>query len=150
MSFWNLQDDNTAGSRVKQTAYEYSHVLEPFTGSAASAALPLAPATSVAQHGNLRSVSCPVATFCMAVDKSGSNALTWNGTSWSAPVRVELGRTGVEIIHVSCADAGFCVAVDTRGRALIPDRRDRLGTPTGRAARSAGTARSGRTPCSTT
>ena len=31
LSFWNVQDDNTAGSQQKQSPYEYSHLLEPFT-----------------------------------------------------------------------------------------------------------------------
>jgi hypothetical protein len=121
LSFWNLQDDNTAGSHVKQENYEYSHIFEPFTSSLVVSAAPLAPAGQVAQHGNLRSVSCPTATFCVAVDESGNNALTWNGTAWSAPVPIDPGGTAVELTDVSCADPGFCVAVDTLGRALTWD-----------------------------
>jgi hypothetical protein len=34
LSFWNVQDDNTAGSQQKQSPYQYSHILEPFTSSA--------------------------------------------------------------------------------------------------------------------
>ena len=42
LSFWNVQDDNTAGSQQKQAHYEYSHLLEPFTSSAPAAAAPTA------------------------------------------------------------------------------------------------------------
>ena len=35
-----------------------------------------------------RSVSCPSATFCAAVDYSG-NAVIFNGSSWSAPTSIE-------------------------------------------------------------
>ena len=31
LSFWNVQDDNSAGSQQKQSRYQYSHILEPFT-----------------------------------------------------------------------------------------------------------------------
>jgi hypothetical protein len=118
VSFWNLQDDNTAGSHVKQSPYEYSHILEPLTSSAAVTSARLAPAAAVAQHGNLRSVSCPTATFCMAVDQSGNNALRWNGTSWSAPASIDPGGDQAELNSVSCASPAFCVAVDTLGRAV--------------------------------
>ena len=118
VSFWNLQDDNTAGSHVKQSPYEYSHILEPFTSSAAVTSARLAPAAAVAQHGSLRSVSCPTATFCLAVDQSGNNALRWNGTSWSAPASIDPGGDQVELNSVSCASPAFCVAVDSLGRAV--------------------------------
>jgi hypothetical protein len=121
LSFWNLQDDNTAGSHVKQSAYEYSHILEPFTSSVPVTSAGLAPAVSTAQHGNMRSVSCPTATFCMAVDQSGNNALQWNGTSWSAPASTDPGGDKVELNSVSCASPSFCVAVDSLGRALVWD-----------------------------
>jgi chitinase len=81
--FWNLQNDNAAASHVKQSPYQYSHSFEPFTSSAVAASSPLAAVSAPAQHGNFRSASCPSATFCMAVDDSGNNALTWDGTAWS-------------------------------------------------------------------
>lgn len=84
LSFWNVQDDNTAGSHVKKNPYEYSHIFEPFTSSAVSSTQSLAAASSVAQHGNFRSLSCPSATFCMAVDGNG-NALRFDGHGWTAP-----------------------------------------------------------------
>ncbi len=121
LSFWDLQDDNNAGSHVKQTSYEYSRIFAPFTSSLAVSGAPLAPVGRVAQHGNLRSVSCPAAAFCMAVDESGNNALTWNGTAWSGPVPIDAGGAAVELTDVSCASPGFCVAVDTLGRALTWD-----------------------------
>jgi hypothetical protein len=121
VSFWNLQDDNTAGSHVKQSPYEYSRILEPFTSTAAVSSAGLAPAYGTVQHGSMRSVSCPAATFCMAVDQSGSNALTWNGSSWSAPASIDPGGDRVELNSVSCASSSFCVAVDTLGRALMWD-----------------------------
>ena len=125
LSFWNVQDDNTAGSQQKQSPYEYDHILEPFSSWAAipsgAAPAPGAAATPPApdhQSGNFRSVSCPTATFCVAVDESGNNALTWNGTSWSRPVTIDPGGYRVELTSVSCPTTSFCAAVDTLGRAL--------------------------------
>jgi hypothetical protein len=123
LSFWNVQDDNTAGSQQKQSAYEYSRILEPFTSRVP--AQRTAPAPLVAEagavdppRGNLRSVSCPSSSFCMAVDESGNNALRWNGTGWSTPVSIDGSGTGVEITSVSCPSRSFCAAVDTRGRVM--------------------------------
>ena len=123
LSFWNVQDDNTAGSQQKQSPYEYSHLLEPFTSSAPDQRAALdAPSAAVGAvdpvRGNLRSVSCPSASFCMAVDESGSNALRWNGTGWSAPVSIDSAGTRVELTSVSCASPKFCAAVDTLGRVM--------------------------------
>jgi hypothetical protein len=50
----------------------------------------------------------------MAVDYDG-NALTWNGSSWSAPVLIDpIGY----LASVSCPSSSFCVAVDWDGNAL--------------------------------
>jgi hypothetical protein len=124
LSFWNVQDDNSAGSQQKQSKYEYDHILEPFT-SWTNVSAYLAPAPGAGpgsgpdhQAGNFRSVSCPTATFCMAVDESGNNALTWNGTSWSRPASIDPGGDRVELTSVSCPTTSFCVAVDTLGRIL--------------------------------
>jgi hypothetical protein len=65
----------------------------------------------------LASVSCPSASFCVAVDGSGGNAITYNGKSWSAPKRIDTG-TGQAVMSVSCPTASFCVAVDNLGRAI--------------------------------
>jgi hypothetical protein len=129
LSFWNVQDDNSAGSQQKQSKYEYDHILEPFS-SWAAVPVYAAPAAGAGpggssdhgspdhQAGNFRSVSCPTATFCMAVDESGNNALTWNGASWSQPASIDPGGDRVELTSVSCPSASFCVAVDTLGRIL--------------------------------
>jgi hypothetical protein len=129
LSFWNVQDDNSAGSQQHQSKYEYDHLLEPFTSWAAvpvygAPAAGAGPASSPAfrgaddQAGNFRSVSCPTATFCMAVDESGNNVLTWNGASWSRPASIDPGGDRVELTSLSCPTAAFCVAVDTLGRIL--------------------------------
>jgi hypothetical protein len=125
LSFWNVQDDNSAGSQVKQAPYEFSHILEPFTGSAArpEAAGAMAPAdiprgSADPPAGNLRSVSCPSRSFCMAVDQFGDDALRWNGSAWTAAASIEPGGTRVELNAVSCADSSFCMAVDASGHAL--------------------------------
>jgi Glycosyl hydrolases family 18 len=118
VSFWNLQDDNTAGSHVKQSAYQYSHILEPFTSSVpvTSGALAVASSTS-SLHGNMRSVSCASASFCMAVDQYGNDALTYNGAVWSAPVPVGPASLRDELNAVSCSSPTWCVVVDTLGNA---------------------------------
>jgi uncharacterized Fe-S cluster protein YjdI len=123
LSFWNVQDDNKAGSQQKQTPYEYSRIFEPFTSSAPVRSTALdAPAAAAGAvdpvRGNMRSVSCPSPSFCQAVDESGNNALRWDGTSWSVPVSIDPGGTRVEMTSVSCASALFCAAVDTRGRVM--------------------------------
>ncbi len=61
----------------------------------------------------LTSVSCPSASFCVAVDDSG-NALTFNGSSWSAPTSIDMHV----LYSVSCTSASFCAAVDLGGNAL--------------------------------
>ncbi len=124
LSFWNIQDDNTAGSHVKQAPYAYAHAFEPFTSWTPVRGGSVAPGAGPGygpdhQSGNFRSVSCPSATFCMAVDESGNNALRWNGSSWSRPATIDPGGFKVELTSVSCPSDHFCVAVDTLGRALI-------------------------------
>lgn len=74
--------------------------------------------------GHLYSVSCASATFCVAVGGPGElsgeegvergEALTYNGSSWSAPQSIDNRR----LDWVSCASAAFCVALDQEGRAL--------------------------------
>jgi hypothetical protein len=123
LSFWNIQDDNTAGSHVHQAPYAYAHAFEPFTSRAPVRGGSTAPGAGPGygpdhQSGNIRSVSCPTASFCMAVDESGNNALEWNGRSWSRPMTIDPGGFRVELTSVSCSSTSFCVAVDTLGRAL--------------------------------
>jgi hypothetical protein len=59
-------------------------------------------------------VSCPTATFCMAVDDEG-NAIKFDGRSWSRPTPLHvLGMTAV-----SCPSAQFCVAGDINNSVLV-------------------------------
>ncbi len=81
--------------------------------------------TDVDTQGQLNSVSCANATFCVAVDSNG-NALTWNGTAFSAPVRVAIepplsGTDSSGLTGVSCPTATFCRAVDSIGRVFAFD-----------------------------
>ena len=57
------------------------------------------------------SVSCPSATFCMAVLGSGY-AASYNGTTWSKPAR--LPSADAQPGSVSCPAASFCMAVDAQ------------------------------------
>jgi hypothetical protein len=67
------------------------------------------------------SVSCSSATFCAAVAGTFSSftgygyALTYNGTSWTAPTNI--GSSGGALRSVSCPSATFCVAVGSGGAA---------------------------------
>jgi hypothetical protein len=56
----------------------------------------------------MASVSCSSPRFCAAVD-NGSNAFTFNGTSWSPATAIDPGN---ELGMVSCPSARFCAAVD--------------------------------------
>ena len=62
----------------------------------------------------LSSVSCPTASFCVAVDGYG-NAFTYNGSTWSSPKSIDAGNT---LESVSCPTASFCAAVDYSGNAF--------------------------------
>ena len=71
-------------------------------------------------QGQLNSVSCASLSFCMAVDSAG-DALTWNGTAFSAPalVAAEPALAGTDasgLTGVSCPTPTFCRAVDSIGR----------------------------------
>lgn len=52
-------------------------------------------------------VSCATSTMCVAVTRDGS-ALTFDGTTWGAPVPVDPGTT---LRDVACPSATFCMAV---------------------------------------
>ena len=54
--------------------------------------------------GRLISISCSSASFCAAIDKSG-NAVTYNGSSWTAPTKIDNPEW---LVSVSCASATFC------------------------------------------
>ena len=70
--------------------------------------------TEIDGSQQLDSVSCPTASFCVAVDGGGS-AVTFDGTAWSVPIDVDPRNS---LSSVSCPSASFCVAVDTSGSAL--------------------------------
>ncbi|MHB8263480.1 MAG: IPT/TIG domain-containing protein [Acidimicrobiales bacterium] len=72
---------------------------------------------------SLTSVSCPSASFCVAVDNLG-NAFEWNGTSWSpsssctascSPWTNPVDQNGLDLRSVSCTSSTFCMAVDDAG-----------------------------------
>jgi len=65
------------------------------------------PATSGAAYG----VSCPLSTWCMAVDEFGS-AISRVGAQWMTPVRVNAGGT---LTSVSCPEKTACWAVSAGG-----------------------------------
>jgi len=78
------------------------------------------PVISGATSSSLSAVSCPVASFCVAVGsvQLASNpspeplAETWNGTSWSDTLLpLPSGGTEPSLAGVSCAARGACVAV---------------------------------------
>ncbi len=61
----------------------------------------------------LNSVSCPTASFCVAVDDLGSE-YTYSGGSWSVGQRIDNNNNDL-LNSVSCPTASFCVAVDNNG-----------------------------------
>lgn len=137
LTFWQLGGDNSS-----TTPYGYSHAFEPLTGltTPAGTATPVPRLASSAsidpQTGSPRSVSCSTASFCVAVDQYGNNAMIWNGSTWSKPTSIDPGGAKVILNAVSCttdsgkhAGAGqrggdarqpdaSCVAVDTKGNAI--------------------------------
>lgn len=94
--------------------------LAPVTGALASTKPPQPP-----PGGNLTSVSCPSASFCIAVgvpDDDSSLVLMWNGSTWQK----QSLPAGQDLIPqaVSCVSADFCVAAGsdsavTNGSPLI-------------------------------
>ena len=76
-------------------------------------------ATGIPKASLLYSVSCSSVSFCLAVDADG-NALTYNGTSWSAATNVAEGPDGllIPLNSVSCVSETFCVAVTNLGAAF--------------------------------
>ena len=66
--------------------------------------------------GGLDAISCPTSSFCLAADGEGRE-VTWNGSNWSAPVRVlpaETEYTGGDT-SLSCPSADFCLVIDADG-----------------------------------
>ena len=79
-----------------------------------------APVKIDAVYPYIDSVSCPSASFCVAVGSaqygSAGYGVTYNGSSWSAPVNIDTPAT---TYHVSCTSASFCAVVDWGGQAVI-------------------------------
>src|SRR6202034_1952251 len=78
-----------------------------------------APARVDSPAGWLGTVSCVSATFCMGIDLATGAAESWNGTTWSAPTRLETGPylSSGDQIQVSCSAISFCLAADATGNA---------------------------------
>jgi hypothetical protein len=87
------------------------------TGCSGSPAPPRPHTSSPAgQLGEPDSVSCPSASFCMAVDARDSATFVFDGSRWSSAGTVPGTQTGMA--SVSCASASFCVALDRKGKAF--------------------------------
>jgi hypothetical protein len=65
--------------------------------------------------GGLSGVSCPSASFCMAVGSreggDSSLAMTWNGSGWTVVPPPDPSAQNRYLYDVSCTSASFCVAV---------------------------------------
>jgi len=77
----------------------------------------------------------------------GGNALTFDGSSWSAPTKID---SNGQLTSVSCTSASFCAAVNENGDAVIYGVSSaqimalaRQLTPTGKAARIAALLKNG-------
>jgi hypothetical protein len=71
-------------------------------------------------QGQLNSVSCASAAFCVIVDSNGA-VLTWNGQGFGAPQTIASepplnGTNASGLTGVSCPTPTFCRAVDSIGR----------------------------------
>jgi hypothetical protein len=71
-------------------------------------------------------VSCPTSHFCAAVDGASGNVVTFDGTSWTAPVNIDAeaahsvnGPVLKFLMSVSCQSAAFCVAGNSTGDAFV-------------------------------
>jgi hypothetical protein len=71
-------------------------------------------------------VSCPVSSFCAAVDGADGNVVTFDGGTWSTAVNVDSKAAHsvsepvlVFLMSVSCHSAMFCVAGDSIGDAFV-------------------------------
>jgi len=74
-------------------------------------------------ENGLGDVSCPTASFCVAVGSTGpgvvSSAFVWNGTSWSATAPQLFAQDTAGYNHISCPTPSFCMAGAPDGGALI-------------------------------
>ncbi len=68
-------------------------------------------------------LSCASSSFCAAVDGRAGNVITFNGTSWAAPVNITSYFVNYELVSggppylvsVSCPSAAFCAVGDNIG-----------------------------------
>jgi hypothetical protein len=82
-----------------------------------------APVSIDAPGGWLGTVSCTSPSFCIGLDLASGSAFRWNGTSWSAPVRIETGAylDAGYAMYLSCVSDTFCMAVDANGNSFTYD-----------------------------
>ena len=109
-STYNQIGEMTSSSTTGQ-GYQYSgDGLMSGKGKAAWGA-----ATAVDKSKAIDHVSCPSASFCMAVDNDGK-FMIYNGTSWSSPAYIH-ARTKLVMQGISCPSSTFCMAVGNSGDA---------------------------------
>jgi hypothetical protein len=69
----------------------------------------LSPRTAVSAPNAFDAVSCPISTFCMAIDEVG-NTFDNTGSGWISKSAVVSIPGGNPRLQVSCASAQFCIA----------------------------------------
>ena len=72
--------------------------------------------------GTLSAVGCLTSTHCFGWDDdgTGTDLVSWNGTTWSAPKAVKLaGGTPGWMIATSCPTSTFCMTVGGADRAYV-------------------------------
>jgi hypothetical protein len=69
-------------------------------------------AQTIGGFSGSNAISCPAATFCLAVDTQ-SRIATYNGSAWSAGSSPVFGEHALNL--VSCTTAGLCLLVDNEG-----------------------------------
>jgi hypothetical protein len=83
------------------------------TASAATFTWTVMPAQQDATADYLSAVSCPSASFCMALGVQGPIplAFAWNGSTWSLPPNTPGEPDESYVNGISCVSASFCMAV---------------------------------------
>ena len=100
-------------------------VSEPVASASVSAtwSVPYLIVPVSAESSVIAGVSCPTASFCVAIDENG-NAYTY-GTYGSAPFLMDahvdsnVNGNGNVMTGLSCASSTFCVAIDDVGYAVV-------------------------------
>ena len=72
-------------------------------------------ALTLADTNALADISCAQTSFCAAVDRAG-DVITFNGTNWSPPNKVDTAPNDY-FDAISCPSSAFCAAVSGEGRA---------------------------------